>query len=1170
MTHLEVVLSYLVQCIHEVTLPDIISDATHFRGVTTLTLQRQIEKEPRFQYHFGCKDIRLSYVCFAYDLLVMCHGDTISVEGFKNALNEFSVCCGLLPNTAKSTMFFGSLNDEERDAIASVLPFGTEKLPVKYLRVPLIAKRLGVNDCAVLESIHVYWALVFLLSVTIIKEINKLLNVKKDTLWFKWIHTMKLRGKSIWKVSVDNSDSWGWKNLLNNRDLIKSNVICRIGNGNNTSMWWIRKWVICYEMGSGNGKVNAKSIAAIRGDAPEWEDIVKSLINAGNENNIIIVVRRLVFAARVYSIWQERNGRMFKDVKRVMRLVKGGFDFLLWVRLVFCTGRCSIRKEVRLAIHESECFLSSDAYISLLLKSYSEVVAAIWFLVANIYENMVILVNQVSSEDVVFDVKDIVWISDRVYTPSFVIFDNLSPPVSLKMSEEDQNVEIVPPVKSDMHSYSSTMTAKDVKALAFKHNIPLDLHPVALTAEWTMDKLTDDFIGLYEQYFEFSGVRVPFSTLLLAVLDHFRVHISQLVPIGLTRLTLFELYCRSLHIVPSVNLFRVFYKIGKQGDWFTFERRVGPGSRGKILNETFFGLKGWKKRFFFLDRRAIPQAMAWRHHDSDIHDPLPTDGFHASDVVTLTNQSIDIRPVPSGLLFHAGLATTWEFSGFLLVFKDTKGNVVTMSEYLRFPFLDGATTEQGDAFSARDAITQRTTGPLPVNQSLLEKTARLKEVEISDPKIVVIRERKARAAAKKRAERKRVVDGEGGSKGKTKRRKVSDVRAKEEDSTEEASSASPLRTVAPNPSFLLKDVDDAGTAESREDEHVSVPRHESANTSIHNYAADHDERFDESRGHGETVETRPADETRLTETPVPAQNPEKTAVQDLVPVVRSNLADHADGAESSRPSSVYVPEWTIHRRSRVDTPEESLYDVHLVLKERCEDVTRQLVSTRTDFTHVSNLYNTLSNRYQQVRGEHAGCAEKLINVERERDELRAVNADQTSQIKELEAELARKDSTLVFFDRVSNERAVENERLMSKLGYLEKEKTDSIGKLLPTVVRRLLNSHEYKESLSIPFNLAIQAGWAKGLAVKRSEEDLMDVLREVQGFDPHSDTRMTVEYDKLFTKTYPFVEKISGLPRRTVQELLKMYPAPPPQDAPTKVNPSSQAPDSSKSVPTRG
>ncbi|GJW87449.1 hypothetical protein Tco_0162789 [Tanacetum coccineum] len=499
--------------------------------------------------------------------------------------------------------------------------------------------------------------------------------------------------------------------------------------------------------------------------------------------------------------------------------------------------------------------------------------------------------------------------------------------------------------------------------------------------------------------------RVPFSTLLLAVLGPFScAHSLSELPIWLTRLTLFELYCRSLHIVLSVNLFRVFYKIGKQGDWFTFEKRVGPGSGGKILNETFSGLKGWKKRFFFLDRRAIPQAMAWRHHDSDIHDPLPTDGFHASDVVTLTNQSIDIRPVPSGLLFHAGLATTWEFSGFLPIFKDTEGNVVTMSEYLRFPFLDGATIEQGDALSARDVITQRTTSPLPVNQSLPEKTARLKEVEIPDPKIVAIRERKARAAAKKRAERKKdaVVGGvKVVSKGEAKRGVM-------------------LMKLTVLPSCFLV---------------------------------------------------------------------------------------------------LQIHEWNILKKIRVDTPEE------------CRELLTHLAPPAALVEALGLTFPMcLIDTTIFVQTDISKSEEKLLVA-------------RPLTLKKLEAELARKDSALVFSDRVSNERAVENERLVSKLGYLEKEKTDSIGKLLPTVVRRLLNSHEYKESLSIPFNLAIQAGWAKGLAVKRSEEDLMDVLRE---------------------------EKIFGLPRRTVQELLKMYPAPPPQDAPTKVNPSSQAPDSSKSVPPRG
>ncbi|GKA47623.1 hypothetical protein Tco_0740506 [Tanacetum coccineum] len=297
------------------------------------------------------------------------------------------------------------------------------------------------------------------------------------------------------------------------------------------------------------------------------------------------------------------------------------------------------------------------------------------------------------------------------------------------MSEDDQTVEVVPPVKSDMHSYSSTMTSKDVKALVLKHNIPLDLHLVALTAEWTMNKLTDDFIGLYEQYFEFSGVKVPFSTLLL-------------------------------------------------------------------------------------------DAMAWRHHESGIHDPLPTDGFSASDVATLTSQSIDIKPVPSGLLFHAGLATTWEFSGFLLVFKDTEGNFhdvrVSINSFLDVHY------GQGDALSARNPITQRTTGPLPVNQSPPEKTARLKE---------------------------------------TKRQRFLRFRAEEEillrNLFRESSRA------CTQPLILIKDVDDVETAESREDEHS----------------------FNESEGHGltmtETVETRHANETRLTETPVPAPNPEKTAVQDI-------------------------------------------------------------------------------------------------------------------------------------------------------------------------------------------------------------------------------------------------------------------------------------------------
>nr|GEW10246.1 zinc finger, CCHC-type [Tanacetum cinerariifolium] len=153
--------------------------------------------------------------------------------------------------------------EEEKNVIRTVRPFAIGKLPLRYLGVPLIAKRLGVKECGclldkikckisnwknkylsyarrlqlidtVLESINVYWASVFLLPTTIIKEINRLL---KNFLWNQ-VHTVKLRGMSTWKVSVENEDSWGSKNLLSIRDIIKPNVIYQMGNGINTSLWF--------------------------------------------------------------------------------------------------------------------------------------------------------------------------------------------------------------------------------------------------------------------------------------------------------------------------------------------------------------------------------------------------------------------------------------------------------------------------------------------------------------------------------------------------------------------------------------------------------------------------------------------------------------------------------------------------------------------------------------------------------------------------------------------------------------------------------------------------------------------------------------------------------------------------------------------------------------------
>ncbi|GJS36637.1 hypothetical protein Tco_0535019 [Tanacetum coccineum] len=245
---------------------------------------------------------------------------------------------------------------------------------------------------------------------------------------------------------------------------------------------------------------------------------------------------------------------------------------------------------------------------------------------------------------------------------------------------------------------------------------------------------------------------------------------------------------------------------------------VGRGAGGNIFQKTFSGMKGWKQIFFFLDRRAILDAMAWRHHDSDVNDTVPDDGFDILDVQALTERFIDLRPVPSGLLFKGGLATTWDFPGFHPIFKDTKGNVVTMSEYLHFPFLFGASIVKGPALSSQDLVAQHTTPPLLADWSIPDKTDLQKEVEVANPKIVATRERKARAAVKKKEDKKRGGDEGEGSNPKVKRRKVLVVRKDGSTTSRHVSSPEPLwtmehtRPVVGNPSGT-----GARTAESRED-----------------------------------------------------------------------------------------------------------------------------------------------------------------------------------------------------------------------------------------------------------------------------------------------------------------------------------------------------------------
>ncbi|GJX01698.1 RNA-directed DNA polymerase, eukaryota, reverse transcriptase zinc-binding domain protein [Tanacetum coccineum] len=250
--------------------------------VFTLIMEKNVANSPGFNYHFGCKELKITHICFADDLLVFCHGDIGSAKVIKKSLEEFGNCSGLLPNFSKSTIFFESMVQASKQDILEVLPFSNGHFPMKYL-----GKLLLIGS--VLEAIHMYWCNVFLLPKNMVKKINKILKnflwnneevsigsakvawkkickpkiyeglglkditvwnkallvkhlwniaIKKDSLWVKWISTMKLKNMSIWVVQKESSDSWGWKNLLDVRDIVVPHVNYEIGDGKKTYMWF--------------------------------------------------------------------------------------------------------------------------------------------------------------------------------------------------------------------------------------------------------------------------------------------------------------------------------------------------------------------------------------------------------------------------------------------------------------------------------------------------------------------------------------------------------------------------------------------------------------------------------------------------------------------------------------------------------------------------------------------------------------------------------------------------------------------------------------------------------------------------------------------------------------------------------------------------------------------
>ncbi|KAM6548127.1 hypothetical protein CsatB_019803 [Cannabis sativa] len=103
-----------------------------------------------FGFHPLCKNMRLTNLCFADDLIIFCKGNVKSVELVNAAFLEFCQATGLASKKRKSHVYFGGVNEEIKSKILELIQMEEGTFPLKYLGVVLRPTKWKASNCGVI------------------------------------------------------------------------------------------------------------------------------------------------------------------------------------------------------------------------------------------------------------------------------------------------------------------------------------------------------------------------------------------------------------------------------------------------------------------------------------------------------------------------------------------------------------------------------------------------------------------------------------------------------------------------------------------------------------------------------------------------------------------------------------------------------------------------------------------------------------------------------------------------------------------------------------------------------------------------------------------------------------------------------------------------------------
>ncbi|XP_022032639.1 uncharacterized protein LOC110933740 [Helianthus annuus] len=345
-------------------------------------LLQQAASSP-FRYHAHCAKQKIINVLFADDLFIFVHGDTVSVKRVKEALQTFTNISGLAPSLAKSTVFFCNVPHSIRQEILDIMPFQEGVFLASFFIIPTrvineLEKRIrrflwNAGSEGQIRA-KVAWKDVCLpkqeggLGIRSISDVNKSLMAmhvwsiltKRESIWVRWIHEYKLKGRNFWEVPSRGSMSWGWRKILSIRSIVRPHIWNKLKTQDRLAVWEAGSETnlnlmccpLChYDRDSRDHLffqcvfadqvwANVKGMVNLDSVDNTWESLMVCVYQYSNSKTVDDIVCKLVVVATTYYIWQERNSRLFtsnqltvlqvaEKIKSSVRLRLMGFKFRL-------------------------------------------------------------------------------------------------------------------------------------------------------------------------------------------------------------------------------------------------------------------------------------------------------------------------------------------------------------------------------------------------------------------------------------------------------------------------------------------------------------------------------------------------------------------------------------------------------------------------------------------------------------------------------------------------------------------------------------------------------------------------------------------------------------------------------------------------------------------------